>query len=60
MKNTKETENKQMNLKERLACGLGDRLVGMAAMPRGCFNAIFYEPELPREMILEMNDVQKS
>ena len=60
MKNTKETESKQMSLKERIASELGDRLTVMAVQPRGCFNFFAYEPKLSCEMILEMHDVQNS
>ena len=57
MKTMNAHEDKQLNLKEKLIRGAGDRLAQMATEPR-CWNMAIYEPSLSSEMINEMLDQQ--
>lgn len=43
-------------LVEKMVCSIGDKLTGMAVDGRSCFFALFYEAELPCEIINELID----
>jgi len=54
MKMYEKKRDKQLGLKTKLMCKLGDKLAKSAVDPRNCWNAIIYELELPEELTKEM------